>query len=214
MSKKSLLITIAAICVMLVLVLMIPFMQPQLDDFGNTSDLTPVSLKLGNNQFEIPKAYLWYKPNWAGEAKNSIHMVVTLPDYRPYSEETKIMFKGGPGVKYKLSFDLFKKLPGEKVEDIYFKDGYLERCEKNWKTFKVCPYDRNPELFEVMVNPNGQIPIAFVCPALATQRSPFCHMEMDYGPDLKLKIGLHETQLMTADAIIPKMLGILKGFEK
>jgi hypothetical protein len=211
--SKIRIITIGSVLVIgLALMLILPFMQNQLDDFGYTSDLTPVTLKLGTQSFNIPKAYLWYKPNWVGKTDNAIHMTVTLPNYLPYSEDTKVFYKGGPGLKYKLAIDLFKNDSSTPPESIYFKAEALKNCEKKWGRYKVCPYLPQPGLFEVLVPENSDLPLAFVCPLVGTERSPFCKIQLSYNETIKLQLSMHEKQLMNADKIIPDVLSLLQKF--
>jgi hypothetical protein len=212
MKKNRVFYLLGILMIGLCLIVVLPFMKDQLDDIDYTSEVTPIDLRLGDTSFVIPKAYLWYKPNWAGKAENAIHITVTLPGLQPYSEATKIYYKGGPALKYKVSIDLYKMQPKERFEDTYFKPQYLKNCAKKWGNFKVCPFIPQPNLFEVLVQEQSEIPLAFICPALGTQSSPFCQMEIPYGSRLKLKIGLHENQLGDAVAIIKDVYRLLEDF--
>lgn len=207
MQKNKLFLTFAIVAFVMMLLLVLPFvLQDKMADVGNTDDMSPVQLTLGEHGFSIPKAYMWYKPNWEGITNNAIHMVVTLPDFVPYSKRTQIFYKGGPGLKYKVSFDLFKAKEKELRNETYHSPSFLETCDKKWQEFKVCPYKESQELYEVMVNPESTFKTAFICPKLASQRSPFCHTELSFSDGLTLKIGMHEKQLQEADQIIARIL--------
>lgn len=209
MSKNRILYALGSMSLLLLAALVTPFLLPDLDDIGNTSDLTPVSFKVGTHRLDIPKAYLWYKPNWAGKVDPAIHMVATLPDLVPYSEETQILYKGGPGLKYKVSFDILNTTVAPKP---LLDTDLLASCQKKWGDFKVCPHPQQPQRLEVLINSRDNL--VFTCPKIGTERSPMCSTTLTIAPGFPLKIDMHEKQLPKANDIIKKVTTRVQGFVK
>ncbi len=207
MSKNRILYALGTMSLLLMLALITPFLLPDLDDIGNTTDLTPVPLTIGDHHFNIPKAYLWYKPNWTGQVDQAIHMVATLPDLAPYSEETKIFYKGGPGLKYKVSFDILNTTAPLQTA---FGEERLTSCLKNWQDFKVCPHPQQPQRLEVLIHQAHKL--TFICPKIGTQRSPMCSTTLSIRPGLTLKIEMHEKHLPEANQIIKDVTTKVQGF--
>ncbi|WP_158498800.1 hypothetical protein [Magnetospira sp. QH-2] len=187
-------------------------------DMGRTDSLEPVDLTLKGHEFQVPKAYLWYKPQWDGAVENAVLMAAVWgtdqAGLRPFSEETKAFFKGGMGLPYKVSFDLFAMVPGEQLEDLYFKPGYQETCQWEREGFKVCPHPETPHFYEVLVNSNGERPLALTCRKQAVDRSPFCTVDLPYALGLKLTVGFHAKRLAEVGDIIDAVLDRVCGFRR
>ncbi|GAB6054568.1 hypothetical protein JCM17960_33880 [Magnetospira thiophila] len=183
-------------------------------EMGQTDSLQPVDLTLKGHEFQIPKAFLWYKPNWEGKVDGAIHMTAVWPDFKPYGEDTKAFFQGGLGLPYKISFDLYALAPGAHLNDLYFKPGFLATCPRERSGFKVCAHPDTPQLFDVLVRPDPQQPLALVCRKTETERSPFCLTDLPYAPGLKLVVGFHIKRLADAAEVVRLARQTVCGFRR
>lgn len=61
--------------------------------YGTTASLEPVPIEIAGRHFAIPKAYIWYRPAWKGGKMDGVNMHALLPDFKPYSQETKAEFE-------------------------------------------------------------------------------------------------------------------------
>ena len=185
-----------------------------LTEMGQTKSLEPVELRLKGEVFEVPKAFLWYKPNWDGKVDRAIHISAVWPDMKPYGDDTKAFFKGSSGLPYKVGMDLFSMKAGEEIDDLFFKPGYLKTCKFERSGYKVCPHETSPHLHDVLVRTEGPRPLALTCHKPTVERSPFCTTSYVFSEGVKLTVGFHLKRLGDANEVIDKAIGLVCGFRQ
>lgn len=93
--------------------------------FGTTNSLEPVHIEIAGRHFAIPRAYIWDRTSWKGGEMDGVNMHALLPDFKPYSQETKAEFERlghGNTVGFLLKYSSHQ-LPRKQVFDrLYPKD--------------------------------------------------------------------------------------------
>ena len=180
---------------------------------GRTTSLEPVEFIIEGHRFRIPMAYIWEWEKWGGGEVVSINLKASLPDLKPYSEETKHQYDDDvPGLGQLVSIGIWRiHDEGIGPRPQYFAPGFLKRCADGPYGFRRCPHDTYDER-EVFVKQEGLRNIAFDCDKKGIIEGEGCMANLPFVDGIKLHFAMDRKKLDQSDEIIKAVYRLVCGF--
>ena len=210
---------LAVICaVVLVVIAFVAWIVVQPGWISYTTSLNPGEVEFAGHHFRVPRAYLGHvDQQWGVKEEDygkGVFMAGTLPDIAPYSEETAHFYKGGEGLRQKVSFSLWiYKKSAASPSEYYFRPETLKQCAEEQGGYRVCPpqygvLGKN----EVLVKIDGKRRFAFDCSKYGTVPSEHCGVDLPLVDDIELHIFFSRDHFDEAERIVAKVYELVCGF--
>jgi len=216
---KITLLILAGVSLLIVFLIFIIYLQYStmraLDfGYGTTTDLQKVDIEIAGQRYEIPKAFIWYRPNLRGGQQSGVAMHALLPEFKPYSKETEAEFKRR-GHGRVISIHLAERgsyMSAERLFETMLKDavgGEVEgpfgfrmyRLSSPWNTDLLFRYLEDGSLYFVK------------CKSIESALSPSCSRTIYLGDDHRVEYTYSRDYLEDRQEIDAGVLGFIKGFE-
>lgn len=180
---------------------------------GRTMSLEPVEFILEGHRFRVPMAYIWEWEKWGGGEVVSINIKASLPDLKPYSEETKHHYDDDtPGLGEFVSMGVEEANEEEMFSlEPYFADEFVRTCSGDHLGYRMCPHDRygNKEIF---LKQEGQRNIAFDCEKEGIGQAQYCATYLPLIDRVQLRILIDRKKFSQAEEIIEAVYRLVCGF--
>ena len=185
---------------------------------GRTTSLEPVEFIIEGHHFRIPMAYIWEWEKWGGGEVVSINLKGSLPDLKPYSEETKHYYERldsldpSPGLGELVSFSIEGTDEGQIfLFESYFIDEFLQTCSGRQFGYRICPHDRYEDK-EVFLKQEGRRKVVFECEKEGVGRTQYCVTYLPFLDAVELIIFIDRKKLHQSDQIVQAVYRLVCGF--
>lgn len=191
---------------------------------GRTTSLEPVEFIIEGHRFRIPMAYIREWEKWGGGEVVSINLKASLPDLKPYSEETKHYYERldsldpSPGLGELVSFSIEEADEGQMfLFESYFIDEFLQTCSGLYFGYRVCPHDRY-DYKEIFLKQEGQRKIAFDCEKEDVAyveyagQAQYCATYLPFIDRIELRILIDRKKFAQSEEIIAAVYRLVCGF--
>jgi len=182
--------------------------------YGSTADLQKVDIEIAGQHYEIPKAFIWYRPNWRGGKQHGVNMHALLPEFKPYSKETEAEFKRR-GHGRVISMQLAERgsyLPAKKLFEMMLKEAVGDEGGGpfGFRMYRISsPW--NSDLFFRYLDDGS---LYFInCKSIESALSPSCSRTIYLGEDHIVKYTYSRDYLEDWQEIDAGVLDFIKGFE-
>ncbi|MCR4377865.1 MAG: hypothetical protein NUV50_07200 [Rhodospirillales bacterium] len=182
---------------------------------GSTGDMTKVRFVVSGHEFRIPKAYLYYMPQWRGMAEGDepILMRASAIDLIPISKSDENLFKG---LKYSYNtvlFDLNYTPKNSLYSDRYLRPEALATCKMELENFLTCASDSYQSVVFIYKIDNNNI--IFECSddiAVSEISANLCSVEVFLFPHVYVDFKFDRRRLNEGPEYVERIRQLLMGF--
>lgn len=182
-----------------------------------TTSTNIVQIEIGDHAFAIPRAYIWYRPNWKGGKQDGLLMEALLPDFERRTPENKAEFET-PGWDREVRFSLHHRSEGFSTEK-----GFLNLRSNDYLVTRSVPdYGNGWEYFResegnfkeyfVRQSEDGSYHV-MACVLPKIRPFPSCEGKFDFAKSIEGNITFHRRYLGDWEEIESKAVQLLRSFE-
>ncbi len=180
-------------------------------DLYQTTDMTPVTHKIGGRTFVIPKAYITYWRDWEPNDENEfLTMKALLPDMTPFNGDNADKFDPRHPDKLEVDMNLSYVLDGWPPDYGWIAVDNINQCTEMEAGFLVCP-GRFP-IDDVLVRGEDKNQIKFKCDGIGNVPNPHCEAYLPLVANVKMSLRYHRNLMVDTDQIVGKAYRLVCGF--
>lgn len=190
--------------------------------YGDTDSLKPDYFTIADKHFAIPRAHIWDRTAWGGGVQTGVNMHALLPDFKPYSQETKAEFdRLGHGKKIHFSIgqhrmpekmfshEQTRKWRFDVVKKSYI-DGAPEPGPLGFTRQKLKSHLRNDLFYRTLRD--GSL-FFLTCSAPGSAPSPGCNGFIEYSEHIYVEYRYSLDFLKDWQAIDEGVYRLIRSFE-
>lgn len=181
-----------------------------------TTSTNIVQIEIGNHAFAIPRAYIWYRPNWKGGKQDGLLMEALLPDFERRTSENRSEFET-PGWDREVKINLHhrpafstKRLFLNLRSNDYIVSKPTPEYEEGWQYFRENRGNRK-EYFVRQSDDGRYHVMACFLPDIVP--FPSCKAEFDFAKDLTGSFSFDRERLKSWEELEAKVIRLLRSFE-
>jgi len=186
---------------------------------GSTGDMTKVRFVVFGHEFHIPRAYLYYKPQWSGTKKGgdgnhtSILMTASAIDLLPKSMSNEQLFKGLNYTYNTVLFNLNYTPKDGLYNDRYLRPEALATCEVEFELFLTCASDSYRSIVFIYKIDNNNI--IFECSddiPVSEISSNLCSVEILLFPHIYVDFKFDRQRLKEGPEFVDRIRQLMMEF--
>lgn len=180
-------------------------------DLYQTTDMTPVTHKVGGRTFVIPKAYITYWRDWEPNDNNEfITVEALLPDMAAFNGDNADKFDPRHPDKLEVDMDLSQVPDGWMPNYSRFDIKDISLCAEIEGDFLVCPKDWTGD--NIVTRKDLTQTRKFVCAAWDEVPNPHCEAYFPLVANVEMEVRFHRSLLKDSDQIVEKAYRLMCGF--